>query len=501
VTERKPSKDFKSRYDAAKQWRNGVERDIKDALKYCAPGREHDFDTPQSKHIPATEIFTSLAEELAGDLASDLVTYYTPPEVRWMDWKVTTPVQEDFADAVLALVNSREEQIFDLIESSNYYDVAPQVFFEMASHGTAAMWVDQAHIAQPVYVEPVPPNELLITPGHLGYLDRFREKSVLAEHLPIMFAGQDVDLTDLKIQDKIKKPGAKAKVCWGFWLDWSDQAYPVWMHEITVDGKRVTDEKQVLGPLAGACPLLVGRFNPRINYPWGRGPAIKALPEILTLDDVSEKVLDNLDAALAPSWTYPDDGLLDMRDGIERNTAYPARPGTADAVRKLDLAGELDYGWFSEERIADRLRAAFFQDGPRQRGDTPPSATQWLDEARRVQKRLGKPSAPTWTELIYPFVQRVEYIGVETGAMESTISHNGQKLQISPVSPLQKAQNQDKVLITRSNLELAINIAGEQVGQIIDLQGTFAKIVDASGDELIQFQKKEGNNGPPNPAA
>lgn len=497
----KPSKDFKTRYDAAKQWRNGVERDIKDALKFCAPGREHDFSTRQSKHIPVTEIFTSLAEELAGDLASDLVTYYTPPEVRWMDWEVKTPVPEDQVEAVLDLVNEREQEIFDLIESSNYYDVAPQVFFEPASHGTAAMWVDQAHITQPVYVEAVPPNELLITPGHLGYLDRFREKWVLAEHLEVMFAGQDVDLSDLKIQDKIKKPGAKAKVCWGFWLDWSDPAYPVWLHEITVDEKRVTEEKQPLGPLAGACPLLVGRFNPRIGYPWGRGPAIKAAPEIFTLDDVSERVLDNLDAAMSPTFVYPDDGILDMRDGIERNAAYPARPGAAQSVQKLDLGGNLDYGWFSEDRIAERLRAAFYQDGPRQRGDTPPSATQWLDEARRVQKRLGKPSAPMWTEIIYPFVQRVEYIGVQTGALESTITHNGQALHISPVSPLQKAQNQDKVLITRSNLDLGAQLAGENIGSFVDLPATFENIRKTSGDELLVMKKEGPQNETPPPAA
>ena len=497
----KPSKDFSARYDAAKRWRNGVERDIKDALRFCANGREKDFTT-KSKTTAPSDIYMTIAEELATDLAGDLVTYYTPPEVRWADFIVTTEIPEDAAEEVLALVNQRENSIFELIEGSNYYDIAPQVMFETAAHGTPAMWVEQAHLTQPVYVETVPPHELLITPGHMGILDRFREKTVLAQHLPAVFAGQDVDLSGPELKKKMDKPGETALVCWGFWLDWSEPAYPIWKQEITIDGRRVTAEGEELGPLAGTCPLLVGRFNPQPGRPWGRGPGVKALADIFTGDKINEIVLTNLDYALQPSHVYPDDGILDMSEGIQPNTAYPARPGTAGLVQKLDLAGSLDYGWFSEEKIEQRLRTAFYQDGPRQRGDTPPSATQWIDEARRVQRRLGKPSAPLWSELIYPFIQRVEYLGVQTGKISETITHAGHKLTVSPISPLQKAQNQDKVLITRSNLDAAFQVFGEQLPMAVDVMKTMKNIKEASGDELLILkEQEEQTNETPPPAA
>lgn len=490
---KKPSKDFSTRYSAAKRWRSMVEPDIKDVLRFCSPGREADFNNNSSpSKDPLPEIFTSMAEELAGDLASDLVTYYTPPEVRWADWVVNAPIPQDQAKAVKALVQAREDEVFELIEGSNYYDVAPQVFFEPATHGTAAMWVEQGHLTQPIYVEPVLPHELFITPGHKGHLDRFREKWVTSEFLEAQFAGQDVDLSDPKLKEKMKKPGVKSKVVWGFWLDWSEPAEPKWLHEITVDGHLITQEKTVLGPLAGSCPLLVGRFNPRAQRPWARGPGLKMLPEILTLDGVSERVMDNLDNALDPTYIYPDDGVLDVGSGIERGMSYPVRPGHKDPVQKLDLGGNLDYGWFSKDELRDVLEKGFYQDGPRQRGDTPPSATQWLDEARRVQKRIGKPSAPMWSEMIYPFIQRVEYLGVQAGKIDETISHAGHKLSITPISPLQKAQNQDKVLITRSNLDMIFSVAGEATGQVVDLNATMNNIVEASGDELIVLRDPEG---------
>jgi len=496
----KPSKEFTSRYEVAKKYRDDAERDIRDALKFCANGRESDFTSTTSSPEPE-EIFSTYAEEAALDFASDLVTYYTPPEARWADLEATLEVDQDELDeetmeAILGLVKSREDKLFSLIEGSNYYDVAPQVFFE-ASHGTMAMWVQQSHIAQPIYCEPVPPHELLIAPGHNGYLDRFREVMVRSQHLKATLDGLDVDLSDHDIKKKTDKPGAIFKVCWGFWLDWSDPAVPFWRFEVTVDGKRVTEEAVELGPLAGSCPLMVGRFNPQPKKPWGRGPALKALADIFTVDKVNETILTALDYALGKSYVYPDDGILDMSQGLKPNTAYPAAPGTAGSIQELSLAGDLDVGWLAEERLAERIRVAFYQDGPRQRGDTPPSATQWVDEARRVQRRIGKPSAPIWSEFVLPFLQRVEYLAVETGQIEATITHAGARLNIKPVSPLQKAQNQDKVLTTRSNLDLGMAAFGEAFPQVVDVVGTMKNIIDASGDELIVLNKQAPNETTP----
>jgi head-to-tail connecting protein len=497
----KPSKDFSTRYTAANKWRDGIERDLKDVLRFCANGREKDFE-PQGRgeEQDPSDIYISFAEEMATDLAGDFVTYFTPAEARWAEFVVTSAVPQDMADAVEGLVNEREDEIFSLIEASNYYDVAPQIFFEAATHGTPAMWVEQSHLTQPIYVETVPPHELLITPGHNGHLDRFRERKIQAQHLAATFAGQDMDFSDRALAKKMKTPGETVTVCWGFWLDWSDPAVPMWKQEVTVDGKRVSKENETIGPLAGSCPLQVGRFNPQVGQPWGRGSARKALADIFTGDTISELVLSSLDAALKPVHVYPDDGTLDMSDGLEAGAAYPAGRGfDGRSIQQLQLGGNLDYGWFSEERIEERLRVAFYQDGPRQRGDTPPSATQWVDEARKVQRRVGKPSAPLWSEMLYPFIQRVEYIAVQTGRIPESITQAGDKLSISPISPLQKAQNQDKVLTTRSNLDTAFQIFGDAAGQAINAQETMKNIKDASGDELLVLSEDQGGNAPQPP--
>ena len=502
---KKPGKDFSTRYSLAKRFRDAERPYIEEVLMYICPGRERDFTTARQNrahHVDEAETYTSFPEEMATDFAGDLVTYFTPGEVKWANFVVTQEIPKDLEKAVLGLVQDREDRVFDLIESSNYNDIAPQVTFE-ANHGTPAMWIEAGHITSPIHVETVPPHELLITPGHRGILDRFREKSVDATTLKALFEGYDVDLSEPKIQAKMKKAGAMCAVCWGFWLDWDDPGNPLWRCEITVDGHRITpDEPLTLGPLAGNCPLLVGRFNPQVGRPWGRGPGRKSLPDMRVLDKIDEIILSGMDQSILNTLIYPDDGFLDLSDGVEAGKAYAARAGfDRNSIFELNKDTNLDQGWFSEEALEERIRRGFYQDGPRQRGDTPPTASQWLDERRRIQQRLGKPSAPLWTEFFYPFIQRVEKLGVDLGRLEEAITHQGETISVSPISPLQKAQNQDKVLVSRSNLELGFAVFQDQVGNFVDPVGTFQNIVKASGDELTVIREEEtpveGTTPPP----
>lgn len=488
----KPSKDFSTRYASAKAWRDAERPFIEEVYRFCRPGREHDFNS-KSKSSHDTDVFLSIGEELADDLAGDLVNYYTPAEAKWNSYVVLVPIPEDQADAVLNMVEAREEQVSEAIMASNYYDMAPQWGFEAASHGTPAIWIDKAHLSAPLYFEVVPPAELLITPGHLGILDRFREKTVMASALASLFQDWPVDLTDDKIKRKVEKPGATALVCWGFWLDWSDPGNPRWKCEITVEGCRVTPETPVdLGPIGGSCPLCVGRFNPQPGKPWGRGPGRKALPDLRVYDKVDEIVLSGMDQAVTNTIIYPSDSGLDLSEGIEAGRAYPAgKSFTRDQIFELNRQVNVDAGWFAEDRIEDRIRRAFFQDGPRQRGETPPTASQWVDERRRVQQRLGKPSAPLWTEMIAPMIQRIEYLLVQARQMEEAITHNGQALTIQPISPMQKAQNQDQVMISRSNLDLAFSVLQDQLPTVVDPVATLKKIVKTSGDTLTQIRDEQ----------
>ncbi|MDB6151458.1 MAG: hypothetical protein JWQ44_2906, partial [Chthoniobacter sp.] len=61
-----------------------------------------------------------------------------------------------------------------------------------------------------------------------------------------------------------------------------------------------------------------------------------------------------------------------------------------------------------------------------------------------------------------------------------------------------KAQNQDKVMVTRSNLDLSFSVLQDQVATYIDMEKTLSNIKDASGDDLLVI-KKASDAPPPAP--
>lgn len=487
---------FKTRYKRAEQYRDSAEDELSEALMHISPGREDDFsDTNPENRDDDREVFTSLAEDLATDFATDLIDYYCPSEQAWAEYEVTAPVPQDAADIVKKLVTEREQAIHEMIEASNFNDVAPQVFFEGA-HGTIGMWQDVAHITQSFYCEPVLPNELLVTPGHMGILDRFREKRVLATEISTLFASwPNIDLeSDDNLKELLKKEGMYLPVCYGFWVDWSDPGQPQWMCEVTINNKTVCLDKKpfVIGPLAGGCPLHVARVNPKSHNPWGKGPARKVLPDMRVHKYLDGKTMEGIDQALDNTVIYPNDGVLDMQDGLQTGKAYAAhRDFNKNKVWEMNRGVNLDMGLYSMESIEERMREGFYQDGPRQRGDTPPTAAQWLDQRRRVQKRMGKPTAPIWTELLLPFIQRTELIGVMLGRFDGPLTHDGNVISIQPRSPQKKAANHDKVMVARSNLELGVAAFPEDLPNVVDMVGTFKNIVDESGDRITVIRDEE----------
>lgn len=503
MAEIKISPEFESRLKRAKQWRTSAEPLIKDVLSFCAPGRERDFERKASTTVYEGDRYFS-AEDMTMDLAGDLVGYYTPPEGQWMEFLVNLPAEfEDAKPEIEARVNQREMDIADALTGSNYYDIAPAWAFEAASHGTPALWVTRAHVQQPLFFEVVLPHQLYITPGHLNILDRFREVSnIQCSTLKALFQGYPVDLSSQSLTQKMANPNATCTVMWGFWVSWEDAGNPVWMCQITVDNKAIM-QPITIGPLSGGCPLQVGRFNPTPGMPWGRGPGWKALMDLRMIDKMDELMLSGADQAFLRTLIYADDGYLDLEGGLEAGAAYAAgRNFTRDQIYEAPNNNKFDQGWMVRNDVLDRIRTSFYQDGPRQRGETPPTSTQWMDERRRVQQRLGKPSAPLFSEFLIPMIQRVEFLLAEQGDIEGPISHNGRVINTLPISPLQKSANMDKVMTTRANLEMAMASFGpEAVPQIVDMQATFKGIVKASGDELIQFSKQETNGAPTPPTA
>ena len=486
-----PKDDFSRRFAEAKKVRAGaVNDDGREVYKFCFNGREAEWD----ERIKRTdddpdEIFTDQPATIAQDFYGELFSTMTPENAPWAEFEAGNPQDEGDVAKVTEEISKFEGKINRALRGSNYYSEGPTAFQD-AVVGNVAMWADRPTLNGPIVFEAVPMPELYVRLGPFGIDDRFRVRRFAYSDLAALLPGATFSR---KLSDKIKNsPSGTAKIIYGFWLTYKDPENPIWRQEIRVDGEAVGLDKD-LGE-DGSCPLLVGRFNPEAGSPWGRGPGRRMLPTMRTLDALTMMGLEGMDRTLDPAIIYPHDGMLDLSNGIESGMAYAAMPGFQDQIQKLGLEGSLDYGFFAEDRLQETLRNGFYQETI-QRGKTPPSASQFVGEEQKQLRRIARPAAKLWREFGVGLLKRVEYLERQPGGglvdQKFPLIDSGAVI-IRPISPLERAQAREEVLVAQSVMAMANEALGpQQAPLLIDGPTTMRNIKTKLKDGLVEFRSEE----------
>lgn len=481
--------EFTRRFKAAKSARSDrIDEDGYEVYKFCFNGREDEWLGKRGRNREPAEIFADVVATVAEEFHGDLFNTMFPENSPWVEYEAGVAVPEDAAEEVKTIIEAREGIISKSLSSSNFYDEGPTAFQDTVL-GIAAIWSDRHHLNAPINWEAVPASELYIRLGPFGIDDRFREQKFYYADLPALFENANFPKS---ISDKIKKGGnTKAKVIRGFWTDWTDPGNPVWVQRVRVDDKEIGLDQDLEGP--GSCPLVVGRYAAEPRSPWGRGPARRMLPTLRTLDELVRMNLEAMDHKLDPAIVYPNDGFLDLSEGIEAGIGYPAAPGTAENIKELG-GGELDYGFFTEERIEERVREGFYRD-PMQRGKTPPSASQYIGEEQKTTRRMSRPAGKLWKEFGVGVVQRTEWLETQSGgALQGVdpITVEGKAVTLRPISPLERAQAREEVLTAQSILGIAVeNLGPEQAALVINGPKTIGNIKEKMKDTIVEVRTEK----------
>jgi hypothetical protein len=218
---------------------------------------------------------------------------------------------------------------------------------------------------------------------------------------------------------------------------------------------------------------------------------IKALPDLRSLDELAMKKIKAIDMLLMPPTGYPDDSFTHIEAGLEAGMAYPIRPGSEGAIKNIYDPPPQDAAIFLTQDLEQRLRRLFFLDWPQQRGDTPPTATQWLDEMTKAQQRIGTPGYVFWTEFCGGTVSRFQYILEKQGAIKPP-ALDGKSVSLVPYNPAQKAAEQQEVAQASRAIEIGAQAFPEEWKAAVDGTATIKKLVQKLGaDGIIAMRPPE----------
>lgn len=481
--------EFKKRFAAARAHRRDVvEAEGREVYKLCFNGRESEWDDRIRTSPEPEEIFSDFPATVAEDFYGELFSTMTPENAPWAEFEAGNAVDKDQAPAAKKELVEYEQIIAKAIRSSNYYDEG-QAAFQDAVVGNVALWVDRPTLNSPINCRALPVSKCFFRLGHDGINDRFYREFYDYSDLKALFPRAKFSQA---LTNKIEKSNGSARVIWGFWKDYSDPDNPKWLQKIRVDDEAIGLDVD-LGS-EGACPMLVGRFNPVPGSAWGRGPGRRMLPTLRVLDELTMMNLEGMDRTLDPAYVYMHDGVLDLSDGIESGMGYPAMPGTQNPVTPIGMSGALDYGFFSQEQLQEQVKNGFYRDTT-QRGKTPPTASQYIGDEQKLLRRIARPAGKLWREIGVGLLARVEWLERQPGG--SLVSSdldliNQGKVIARPISPLERAQAREDVLVAQSILGMVQEGVGpEQGGLLIDGPTTFANIKDRLKDRLVAFRDEK----------
>ncbi|MBV8895528.1 MAG: hypothetical protein JO051_03375 [Acidobacteriaceae bacterium] len=441
--EDKLEKEALDRLKDARSQKGHVHADLYEAYVFAAPHRARSISS-RSKATSAKAgeerlVDTNFFMEVCADFPTEMENTFMPQTGGWAKRGPGMAVPDDKRKTVEDLAAKGDTKIFEAIAASNLYAEYGKGANPDLAIGIYAMWIDHRRAWEPIHCQSIPIRELEINLGPTGEIDdRFVVRHTKRRYVRTLLKG--IDLPDEISKDIDDKPEEDACVVWGFWRRWDDEEKEGgerWQYVVLVDDDRVHDA--VLKG-AGACPLVIGRFGADNDFAWPRGPMLRTLADASVIDELTYKKTKAIDFHIQPPLAIIGDDLPDS--DAEAGYMYSFRQGTE--IKSMYEPPPMDPAIYFSADIEQRVKRIFYLDYPEQRGKTPPTASQWLDEMTMRQQRIGTPGYAFWTEACAGTFIRFQYLLEKAGVIHE-VNIDGKVIALSPYNPAQKSIEQQEV--------------------------------------------------------
>jgi Bacteriophage head to tail connecting protein len=393
--------------------------------------------------------------------------------------------QEDW-ESIKDQVKADDVEIFSAVKGCNFYSEFAKAANPDLAIGTIGLFIDDPRPGEPICVQAVPLRELEINLGPYGEIDdRFIVRHTRNRHVRALLPGIEIPQDLLAEIDA--GPEKKAEVRWGWWRLWDRIGDEWWQHVVMIKN-RVVQAKELKGE--GCCQLVVSRFNATADWAYGLGVLLQSLPELRQVDELEGQRITHIELNLTPPMGIPDDSFAAVEAGLEPGMAYPIRPGSGDAIKKLYDPGPPEAGIYAIDDKVKHLRKLFYVDYPEQTGDTPPTLGQWMDELARAQRRIGTPGLTFWWEGPAKIFLRFKYL-LEAKGVIQPVKVNGKAVSLVPSNPAQRAAEQQEIAMAVRAIQILGQAFPEEFRAYIDGKATIKAFLDKMRVTLLKFRPQD----------
>lgn len=450
-------KEIRSRFDRLVSQRKTVE-DIWDVIdKFVVPFRGDFFRDVTSEHAVTwrdnREIFDSTAVDAANTLAASIHGSLTSPAIRWFELAYRDLNLNDDKEASQWLEESAEK-CYNALQDSNFNLEANEGYLDLVSYGTSVLVeeVEEKNGSfEKLVFQAVPVEESWFEVDHSGQAVRTYRRYMWTPVQIVSKFGEEG--TPENLVKQAKSPQGM------------DKRYRVIQCIYPRDDKSNADTSKTLaakerpfgmkyilhkdatelGDEGGyyELPAFVSRWRKTSKSMWGHGPAMIALPDILTINQLVELILKSTEKVVDPPTKVTERGLLSDLD-LEPAGLTVVR--SMDSMEPYESKARFDVSQLQREQLKTSIRSTFYVDQLELKESPAMTATEVQTRYELMQRLLGPTLGRLQADYLDPLVQRtfnILYRADQLGTPPQSVFDSNGELDIIYTGPLVRAQRAD----------------------------------------------------------
>lgn len=368
------------------------------------------------------------------------------------------PEMERDEDWFARQLDSVTEQITPFLATGEWDNAASELCLDLYV-GTGAMLLLSGDKRRPVRFVTLPIEEVAFEAGPYGdHAAMFWKTRMSRRAIKTAFPGGTYDSEFLDALQK--SPEDQIDLCQDFVQDGERWKMIVWLHG-------AEDKRPVIVENFRTQPFLGPRFYRVPGEPYGRGPALLALPTVKTLNKAMELTLKAAAIQMLGIWGYRPGGTFNPDTARLAPGAMWAMQATggivgADVTRLDTAAGRIDVSGIVLQELRTQLQAALHDNSLPEGGLTPKSAAEVLARLSKVKSNYVGAFGRMVHEIIPVVVPRLIEILAKQNLLATEIKIDQLLVAIDVISPLAQALKADHHRTTVDAITMVAQLEGPE---------------------------------------
>ena len=475
--------ELKARFDALVSQRKTLDQTWEAIATTMMPFRGQFFRDSSSEHEVEwrrpRHIYDSTAPMGIQTLAASLHGSLTSPATRWFSMDFRNPELSEDHEAKIWLQNAVEET-YNAIQDSNFNLEANEAYTDLVGFGTTVIIQEEKSETErdqegDFTFQAIPPEQLYFEPDWLGRCERTYRKMMWTPIQIISKFGADNVPKRIVTQSQGTDLDTKHMVIFAVYrrrdISANNSASILAPKERPFGSKYfMYDGMEQLGEENGyyEMPVYVPRWRKTADSMWGNSPAMMALPDVLTLNELTMMNLQALEKVIDPANMTTERGLLSNLD---------LSSGGLTVVRDKDSVWAYESrARFTDTRLEKQdlklaIRQAFFVDQLELKDSPAMTATEVQVRYELMQRLLGPTLGRLENDFLSPLIDRSFNILMRAGRfgdVPDSILELGAKIDIKYIGPLAVAQRKDSTRALQSWIG-TLGQMGEIFPEVMDI--------------------------------